>query len=432
MNRKRLFIAFLTTVGVLTVLFAYQGTTQASQDSDLRAAYMERFEADQLPVKELEAMGATPCINGFAGAYPCDNVDLLSFLPLSQMGGGGGNDIWGWTDPQTGKEYALMGRTNGTAFVDISNPTAPVYLGNLPTATSSTTWRDIKTDGNYAFIVSEASNHGMQVFDLTRLRNVNNPPVTFTADDRFTGFGSAHNIAVNEETNYAYVVGANACSGGLYMINIANPTNPSFAGCFSQDGYTHDVQCVVYNGPDADYQGREICFASNEDTLTIVDVTNKNNPTQISRLPYPGSAYAHQGWLTPNQKFFALGDELDEAFNGHNTKTYIFRVVDLDNPTLFTTNFGPTAAIDHNMYITNGRAYQSNYSAGLRIFNFQRQEIAYFDTYPSNNNTSFNGTWSNYPFFDSGIVIVSGISEGLFVLQPTLTAEPAGTWLSDQ
>ena len=118
----------------------------------------------------------TPCVDGFAGIYPCDQVDFMSHLTPGEVGGGEMNDIWGWTDPLDGKEYALLGRTTGTAFIDITDPNNPVYLGNLPTHTVSSLWRDIKVYADHAFIVSEASGHGMQVFDLTQLRNVPNPP----------------------------------------------------------------------------------------------------------------------------------------------------------------------------------------------------------------------------------------------------------------
>ena len=46
-----------------------------------------------------------------------------------------GNDNWGWTDPETGKEYVLCGLDDGTAFIDISNPEEPFFLGKLLTAT---------------------------------------------------------------------------------------------------------------------------------------------------------------------------------------------------------------------------------------------------------------------------------------------------------
>jgi choice-of-anchor B domain-containing protein len=108
---------------------------------------------------------------------------------------------------------------------------------------------------------------------------VGSPPVTFANTAHYDDFGSAHNIAINEDSGFAYAIGTGTCSGGLHMVQ--NPASPTNAGCYSGDGYTHDTQCVIYNGPDADYQGAEVCFSSNEDTLTIVDVSNKAAPDLI-------------------------------------------------------------------------------------------------------------------------------------------------------
>src|SRR4029453_4434900 len=127
------------------------------------------------------AMAATPCVGGFAGPYPCSNVDLMAFLPVAGIGGGSGSDIWGWTDPVTGHEWALLGRTNGTSFVDITDPANPVYVANLLTHTGTSSWREIKTYGNYVYIVSDNNGaHGVQIFDLTRLRAITPPPGPFT------------------------------------------------------------------------------------------------------------------------------------------------------------------------------------------------------------------------------------------------------------
>ena len=386
---------------------------------------LRRAMLSALPVVAVAttASAQSPCVNGLAaGLYPCDNVDLYATMGVNQVGGGEMNDIWGWTDPLDGKEYVLLGRTNGTAFIDISNPTSPVYLGNLNTNTVSSLWRDVKVYGNYAFIVSEAGGHGMQVFDLTKLRNVNNPPVNFSADAVYTGFGNAHNIVINEETARAYGVGTNTASGGLHIVDISNPLNPTILGTFSQDGYTHDAQVVTYIGPDAQYQGKEIAFACNENTITIVDVDDPTDATLISTEGYSGSAYTHQGWLTEDHKYFVVGDELDEQQSGVNTRTYFFNVEDLNNPFLAGTYTATTSAIDHNLYIKDGVAYQSNYRAGLRLLDVSNapnaEEIGYFDLYPSSDAAQFNGTWSNYPYFASGIVAVSHIEEGLFLLKP--------------
>ena len=385
------------------------------------------FLADSQPAQDLEAQATTTCTDGSAADYPCRNVDLLSFLPLGDIGGGKGNDIWGWTDPETGSEYAIMGRTTGTAFVDISVPTQPVYLGNLPTTRFSSTWRDIKVHANHAYIVSESRNHGMQVFDLTRLRGLTGP-VTFSADATYTGFSTAHNIAINEATGFAYAIGTNTCSGGLHIVDIRTPTSPVHAGCFSGDGYTHDVQCVnsIIDG----WVGRELCFASNEDTLTIVDVTNKGAPVQLARLPYTGAEYTHQGWLTDDQRYFLIDDELDEGL-GFNTRTYVFDVADPTAPVHVGTHEGTTPAIDHNQYVVGDHTFQANYRSGLRILRLNDvtsaslEEVAFFDIYPADDQPEFNGAWSVYPFFASGTVVVSGIEQGLFVLRPNLGGNTA-------
>ncbi|MBT3872606.1 MAG: choice-of-anchor B family protein, partial [Flavobacteriaceae bacterium] len=162
----------------------------------------------------------TPCENGYALNYPCDGYDLQSHISLAEMGASDGNDSWGWTDPNTGTEYALVGLNNGTAFIDLSDPINPVYLGKLPTHTSPSIWRDIKVYQNHAFVVSEAGGHGMQVFDLTRLRDVPNPPETFTEDAHYSGFGGSHNIVINEETGFAFSVGDDTFGGGAHFINI--------------------------------------------------------------------------------------------------------------------------------------------------------------------------------------------------------------------
>ncbi|MRT17698.1 choice-of-anchor B family protein [Vitellibacter sp. q18] len=372
------------------------------------------------------AFAQTPCENGTAGQYPCNGLDLMSRITLNTFGSDRGNDSWGWTDPQDGTEYAIMGLGNGTAFVDISDPVNPIYLGKLPTHTDPSTWRDIKVYNNYAFIVSEASGHGMQVFDLTRLRSVNNAPETFTEDAHYDGFGHCHNIVINEATGYAYAVGTSTYGGGPHFVNIQDPLNPVAAGGFSGDNYCHDAQVIIYDGPDTDYTGREIFFGSNEDRVSIVDVTDKNNPVPIAIGLYGSVEYTHQGWLTGDRNYFIIGDELDESSFGFNTRTIIFDVKDLDNPVVHFEYEAQVAAIDHNGYVVGDDFYLSSYRAGLRILdisdieNKNMVETKYFDTYPGSNSANFDGAWSVYPFFASGNIVISDIDRGLFIVRPSL------------
>ncbi|MBT8255116.1 MAG: choice-of-anchor B family protein, partial [Bacteroidia bacterium] len=303
------------------------------------------------------AFAQVPCSGGNAAGFPCDGFNLQFDVPPGAMGASAANDSWGWTDPQDGKEYAIIGLDNGTAFFDISDPVNSVYLGKLDTHSSSTIWRDVKVYDNHAFIVSEAGGHGMQVFDLTRLRNVNNPPEVFTEDAHYNAFGGAHNIAINEDSGFAYVIGSSTFNGGPHFIDISDPTNPVAAGGYSLDGYSHDAQIVTYNGPDTDYQGREIFFGSNTDRLVIVDVTDKSNPQPISIATYPNTSYTHQGWLTEDQSIFIVGDEIDELDFGFNTRSIIFDVSDLDNPDFSFEFFGTTPATDHNGYVKGDYFY---------------------------------------------------------------------------
>ncbi len=391
----------------------------------------------------------TACIDGFADGYPCDNVDLLARLTTDellaeQQDGIFVNDVWGWTDPVSGKEYVIVGMANGTSFVDISDPVNPIMLGILPehhVAESAreehdgakSSWRDIKVYQDHAFIVSEDVGHGMQVFDLTDLRDVSEPPLEFMEAGHYDGLSQAHNIVIDEDKGYAYAVGAtggSTCSGGgLHIINIQDPTNPVYEACFDDDGYTHDAQCVIYAGSDDDYKGMEICFNSNEDTMTIVNVNNKEDIYMISRTGYDGAEYTHQGWLTEDHNYFLSNDELDEFYGiTTNTKTFIWDVRDLDAPVLIGEYVHPTTSIDHNLYTVGNRVYESNYTSGLRILDISdiasgiMEPLGYFDTYPSHDNPVFLGTWSNYPFFESGVVAVGDITGGLFLLKPRYDA----------
>ena len=377
----------------------------------------------------LNIKAQTPCDEGLASGYACENIDLWSHVPPTVFGTASTttNEVWGWTDPLDGKEYVLLGASNGIAFFDISNPLEPFYLGRLPSHTSNSLWRTFRTFNNYIFVGSEASAHGLQVFDLTRLRNVANPPEIFTEDAHYAGFGKCHTLVIHEETGMLYACGTNTFSGGLHILNINNPLTPFLAGSYDLDGYTHEAQVMTYNGPYADYQGDVIVFCyngNNPASLTIVNATDPGDVTTISITGYPGSAYCHQGWLTEDGKYLLMDDELDEYYNVYaNTRTLIWNVENLDAPTYLGDFNGSTSAIDHNQYIIDNLSYQSNYTAGLRVIDvtgietLALQEVAYFDHYPTNDDNVFDGQWMNYPYFASGVIPVTDIDNGMFLLQ---------------
>ncbi len=395
---------------VITLIFLGCSSDDDNSDND-----------DQLDAEPVA--GFTPCENGMAGIYPCNGYDLLGSISLSEFGATAGNDIWGWTDPTTNKEYALIGLDNATAFVDITDTENFVYLGKLPSATSSSSWRDIKVYQNHAYIVSEAEDHGMQIFDLTRLRNVTDAPKIFNADERYTGFGNAHNVVINEDTGYAYPVGTDTFNGGAHFVNIQDPQNPIAAGGHSANAYTHDAQVITYNGPDSDYSGEEIFIGANENQVAIVNVTEKDNPIEITTFGYSNLAYTHQGWFTEDQRYLIIGDELDEVNFGFDSRTLVFDLSDLDNPLLHTSYTGTTTAIDHNGYVKEDQYFLANYRAGVRVLDISQianksiSEEGFFDTFPSSDSAGFDGVWSVYPYFVSGKIIVSDINSGFFVIK---------------
>ena len=375
----------------------------------------------------------TPCTNGRAGYYACQGVDMLSRLSMSDYEAAYVNEVWGWTDPETGREYALAGRSDGVAFVDVTDHIEPVYVGDLLSNRDEVSvWRDMKVYKNHMFVVVDGAGHnGLQVFDLTQLRTFRERPLRFEATAHYDGIRQAHNVAINEASGFAYVTGAlsGICFYGLHMVDIREPQNPVYAGCFKDTstggagypGYTHDAQCVMYSGPDSEHLGKEICFGSNVTALSVADVTNKENPAALGRASYPNAAYAHQGWLTEDHRHFIMNDELDEYGGLESfTRMLIWDVSDLDDPVFLAEYSGPATAIDHNLYVDGSKVFAANYTSGLRIIDIEDigapTEVAYFDTHPEDDGISFDGAWTAYPYFGSGTIVVSSFPHGLFVL----------------
>ncbi|EGX91500.1 hypothetical protein CCM_05658 [Cordyceps militaris CM01] len=407
------------------------------QREDDRAAGL--FDVDRYA-----ATGAAPCVSGKAGEYSCRNVNLAGFLRHQDMGSveREGNDVWAWTS-STGREFGLVGQTDGTAFVEVLKDGSLQYLGRLPTQTVASTWRDIKVLGNHAYIGAEAANHGLQIFDLTKLLTLSPAsPKTFSTTSDLTAlyaeFGSSHNIVVHDGTTKtvsAVGTGRNAgCNAGLWMVDVSNPSKPKKAGCVGEDGYVHDAQCVIYSGPDQRYKGREVCFNYNEDTLTIVDVTDRASPKQLSRTTYKGATYTHQGWLADKEmRYLLLDDELDESRKtgpaaDQKTTTYIVDIINLTKPVFTGVYKSPAKSIDHNQYVLDGLSYQSNYGSGLRIVNVSSvaqdptgagfKEVGFFDVHPADDavggEATFHGAWSVYPYLKSGYILINSIERGVY------------------
>ncbi len=369
--------------------------------------------------------------------FPAQGMTLLSHVPTSNIGtGGNAADIWGYTSP-SGREYALITVSAGLGLVEITDPFNPVVRDFIPS--SSSLWHDVKTIGQYAYKVNE-SGEGIQVIDLSDADNGN---MTLVQNKFQQGHATTHNIVAHEETGYLYLTGANVANGGLVAVDTnADPANPTFAGSWTTR-YVHDAQVVTWQH--GDLAGRELAFCFNGGAgFDIVDVTDKSNMTRIGGATYAGVRYCHQGWLSEDQQWLYINDELDEGATVNVTTTRVFRVHDPDfagppanapsptNPVFVGTFTSGVPAIDHNLYTRDGIIYQANYRSGLRVFDAtqtpdQPQQIAFFDGFVADDAPSFNGAWSVYPYFDSQVIIVSDIEQGLFVLR--LDAGPTAQFL---
>jgi choice-of-anchor B domain-containing protein len=381
--------------------------------------------------------GEVRCTDDRAGEYACHDIDLSAFLSIESLGGTPTervSDLWGWTDPETRREYALVGRTGALVFVDLTDASSPRVVGEMPAPASGA--RDIKVYRDHAFMTGDgAGQHGLMIFDLTRLRAARGTGTVFTPDTIYRGIASAHNLVIDTTDGFAIPVaataGGNTCGGGLHIIDIRDPMAPTFRGCYTDTeglvapGRTHDAQCVGYRGPDTEHRGKPICFALNETALRIVDLSDPAAPVPLSASRFPGQAYIHQGWLTEDQRYFYLGDELDELVGtaGGRTRTLIWDVTDLDDPVLAGSYLGRDGATDHNLYVKGDRMYQANYQSGLSVIDISDprapREVGHFDTTPyEGNSAGFYGAWTAYPYYPSGQVVVSSMQEGLFILKP--------------
>jgi choice-of-anchor B domain-containing protein len=380
----------------------------------------EQRPADAAPAK------AAKCHKGIAGNYPCKNIDLKGFISTADIGGGTPSDVWGWRDPKTKREYALVGTSRGTAFVDVTNPGKPVFLGALPKPDRTFVWQDVEVYKNHAFVVCDLSPCGMQIFDMTRLRGVK-APQTWVPDLVYAGTQTTHSLDINPQTGFAYLNGNLAyANGSPHIVDVNDPMAPIPAGFNLDDGYTHDSLCRIYKGPDKKFRKKEVCFNFNEDTITIYDMTSKMMPARISRVTYKGAAYTHYGTLTKDHKYLVSNDELDEQNAGTPSTLFIWDVRNLAKPKLIGTYKAPSKAIDHNVYTKGRYIYHATYTDGVRIFDTKNiakgklREVAYFDVMPLSNAATFDGTWAAYPFLPSGNVLVGDMSSGLFIVRPKL------------
>lgn len=412
--------------------------------ADVAAAQQGIVDDSPAAALQATAIAASSCIQGFAGQFPCRNVDFQSQIALTQFTSQplSAANVWGFEDQNDGREYAVIGLSDGTAIVEVSDPVNPRQVVTIPG--NSSPWREVKiyqvfdTPSNrfraFAYVTTEASNSGLQVIDLSGL------PATATLADILLDTGSQHtayisnidyatNMALPGQEAFLYLAGSNVGTGSWRIYSLADPAQPQFiTAAPSTAQYVHDATSLLITDHrttdcDGGHNPCEVYVDFNEDTVDLWDVTEKGAPVLLSSTTYSDVSYTHSGWPSADQRHIFIHDETEEINRGSFTQIYTMNVDDLRNPFIVASYQGPDTTTDHNGYVKGNLLYVSHYRRGLVVFDVSDpeilQEVASFDTFlaPAGNSAGTDGAWGVYPFFPSGTVVVSDISNGLLVLR---------------
>lgn len=399
-----------------------------------------------------QSQAASQCVNGKAGTFSCNNIDLVGHMALTAFSSrpSAANDIWGHVDLNSGTEYALIGLVNGTAVVSLADPESPVEVGSI--GGSRTSWRDIKVyqyfDQNlrrwqaYAYVSSEGSD-GIQIIDLNHL------PDAVSLAATYRGVSSSHNVfisGVDYSTNTAnsgqvpllHLAGQNTQAGAVTSLSLANPlqlTPVWQQNAVNAADYTHDVALMQINDgraqSDCQRESCQILIDFNEGEVRLWDNTEASTPSRLALFSYDQASYVHSGWSSEDNRFLFVHDELDETSHNLNTTLRIFNLDNLQSPELAGIWRGGSRAIDHNGFVRGNRYYMSNYQRGLTVLDItnpaEPSEVGYFDTFVASDSAAFNGMWGTYPYLPSGLILGSDINSGLYVLADNSKTTSAGS-----
>jgi choice-of-anchor B domain-containing protein len=328
-----------------------------------------------------------------------ENVVLLGSLnpyPAQKY-----SSLWGYTAPD-GREYALLSVQHGTSIIDITDPSSPVERAFIPGLEKAPYhWREMKTHSEYAYIVSEGlgTPAGLQIVDLSALPDT---AVLVTTNSEY--FTTAHNIFIDD--GYAYVVGTGN-GGGIHILDLADPINPERKSYYINSGYVHDL-----------YVWDDTVYASCRSTYDLIDVSDKTNPALVSKSAALPGIYAHSGWLTEDKRYFLATEE----FNVRDLT--VWDLQDRSSWNLVVPEWQmPSNTPIHNIFVKGIYAHIAYYKEGYVVLDvsdpLNPKKVGQYDTYPGTTG-NYAGAWNCYPYFNSGAVIVSDMSTGLYIFDFTL------------
>lgn len=362
----------------------------------------------------------------FAQVYSASNFTLVGQSnpePTANSNGNRYSGCWGWTQPVTNKEYAILGSQTGTYWVDITNPSAPVTCTYAVGTSSNATWRELKTYQNYCYVITDdAGAQGLQIFDMSGL-----PASVSKVYESKALFSRGHACWIDGSRLYVSgVTYSNNTTSAMNIYDLSAPTNPVLVRSLVQDDptitYVHDMfvrNDTIYAS--AGYQGLHVYKRNSNSSLTKLG----------SLTTYPGSGYNHSSALTPNGQTLVFTDEVPASLP--------VKVASVNNP----SNISVSATINqfslttpHNPFmISNQYVIMSSYMDGVQLYDISNPSTpfvaGYFDTYPqAGANTgnygtnAYNGNWGAYPFYPSKTVFALDMKNGAFYLKSDLLNTP--------
>ncbi len=360
----------------------------------------------------LKLAGAVMCLATGLFAQTNLNVTLAAQMPTA-----GGNtlaNICGYVT-SNGNEYALLGEENGMIIVDITIPTAPVQLVQIPMVNSL--WKEIKVYQNYAYVTTEGTGGALQIVNLNAIPATTPGAYTYhtyTGDGAINGqLSTVHALHIDTTKGFCYLFGTNLFQGGAVFLDLnTDPYNPTYAGKYqatSGNPYVHDG----YVDNDTLYAGHIY-----DGLFATVDCTNKLVPNVLAITTTP-TAFTHNTWISNDRNYIFTTDENTNSYLASYDVSNLSNIQELDR--IQSQNPG-SGSIVHNTHILDNWAITSWYKDGFVITDVTRPHnlvhVGWYDTFSGSGN-GFSGDWGVYPFFPSGTIVASNIDEGLFVCSPT-------------
>jgi len=340
-------------------------------------------------------------LSAFSIAYAQLNMELLSQVAYDTTL----SDVWGWTDPNTGTEYAIAGLQDGVSIVSLQDPEHAVEVAFAPGAGSN--WRDIKTWDHYAYITNETGG-GLMVIDLSNLpESAPFTEWTFSING-VDSLKACHNLYI-DEFGFCYLVGCDLNNGGAVILNVDRPNGEPEFIAYGPDIYAHDAYVV---------SNKMYLSEITEGDMAIYDVTDKQQIQELGRQPTP-IRYTHNIWLNDDETIAFTTEERPNAPVTAYDITELDNIQELDQ--YRSVGSLGSGVIPHNVHVWNEYLLVSYYTDGGKIVDASRPEnlieVGNFDTWLGSDG-GFNGAWGMYPFFPSQTVVVTDIQNGLYVLKP--------------